>query len=99
MSKISVNFGSISETNAKMLRYIANASDVKRELNILRWKLDREILDNEGMNSQLYSIMHSMDKIISDMDRVQKTVSDSVSQYKRNESELLRKIDASNKFL
>lgn len=85
MANIDINLKEVNSTNAQFPRYIISLSGTKRELEILRWKLDEEIMNNNSMNERYKLILRQIVEVEEKMNKVQNFITSALRQYEEME--------------
>lgn len=85
MANININLGEVVDINIGFSRYSTTLSGAKRELEILKWKLDREIMQENNMSARYESILRQINQIEDMMADIHNCISSAVVQYEELE--------------
>lgn len=81
MAKIHINLEAVNDANAKLPRYVAAISGVRRELKMSVWKMDPEILACKDMDNRLSFILSELNKAQEQLQNIHDAVSSAVMEY------------------
>lgn len=85
MANIDINLQQVNNVNALFPRYIMSLCSAKRELEILRWKLDEEIMNKNIMKERYNLILRRITEVEEKMNKVQNFITSALRQYEEME--------------
>lgn len=85
MAVIDINIGEVSNVNTQLPRHMVTLSGVRRELEILRWRLDQEIMNQNYMKERYGNILREISKVEEKINDVHNFISSAIMQYEELE--------------
>ena len=85
MAIIDINLDEVNSANAQFPRYITILNSTKRELEILRWKLDEELMNCGNMKERYKFILRQISEVEEKMNNVHNFITSALRQYKEME--------------
>lgn len=85
MAKININLGEVNSSNAQFPRYIMRLHGIKRELEILRWTLDEELMKSTNMKERYGHILKQISEVEEKMNSVHAFITSALKQYEEME--------------
>lgn len=93
MAVIDINIGEVSNINAQLPRHTVTLSGVRRELEILRWRLDEELMNHNYMKERYGNILREISKVEEKINDVHNFISSAIMQYEELERLSKNQID------
>lgn len=93
MAVIDINIGEVSNINAQLPRHTVTLSSVRRELEILRWRLDEELMNHNYMKERYGNILREISKVEEKINDVHNFISSAIMQYEELERLSKNQID------
>lgn len=85
MAYIDINLMEVSSVNAQLPRYLIKLTNVKRELEILKWKLSEELMQCGNMRERYVYIQRQISEVEEKLNEVHDFISSAVRQYEEVE--------------
>lgn len=85
MAKIDINIDQVANINMRLPRYLTALEGIKRELEILKWQLDSDIMSKNNMSQKYRMILKQLSTAEDMISRTNSCISSVVYQYERQE--------------
>lgn len=85
MANININLEEVININARLPRCLIILTEVKRELELLKWKLDSEVMLVNNMSEKYTCILKQINQVEEQIVMIHKCVSSAIVQYKYQE--------------
>lgn len=80
-----MNFDKVSSLNAKIPRYLTTLTGIRRELEILKWKLSKDVMSKRDMQQRYNYILKRIALVEDKLENINKTISASLMEYENVE--------------
>lgn len=86
MANIDIDFENVSSSNAKIPRYITTLTGIRRELEIIKWKLNRDAMDERDMQQRYDHIIKMLSLTEDKLEAINKSISRALMEYEYTET-------------
>lgn len=93
MSKISINLTNVNKANSQIPGYLIVLESVKRELDLLKWRLDKEIMQQRDMSERYNRILLEIRKVEEELNDIHNVISSALIQYEQVENTLVNEFE------
>ena len=88
MAEIKIDIKKVRNANYDLPSIISNLSAQKRNISMLKWRIQSEIQDRRNIGGRLDSAIREMDRIEQQLDDIYKVTGSAVTQYMNMETRL-----------
>jgi len=89
-SRIEIDINAVRNTNYKVPGIENTVENIEREINMIRWRIPNEVLDESGIRDRLEKVSQDLRRVERKLGDIYSVTSNNVSQYMNLEERLTK---------
>lgn len=85
MAKIDINIDRVANINMRLPRYMTVLEGIKRELEILKWQLNSDIMNKNDMLQKYRMILNQLSEVEDKISNINSCITSAIYKYGRQE--------------
>ena len=85
MARIDINLDVIKNSNVSVPRVVSGISGVKRDMGLLRWRIDAEVMNRRGVKEKMENIISELSKAEQSVNDIYIVTEGVINQYAESE--------------
>ena len=85
MARLEINIDLIKNSNVSVPRVVSGISGVKRDMGLLRWRIDAEVMNRRGVKEKMENIISELTKAEQSVNDIYVVTEGVINQYAESE--------------